>query len=560
VLHSREALLKRRCAQFLITLLLPALAAAQSARPAPTTIQVTSRIVYVDVVVRDGAGHIVHGLTKKDFRVFEDGKPQHIDYFAVHSYNPAAPAPKPASSLAFSNTGKPGQSSAVTILLFDLLNTSTRQQLVACEQMLKFLKALPPGRRISLFTLTDRLQMIQSFTGSPQLLAAAAKMLKPVDVGQMPSNLEVAEEEATAHEFDVQAHKGINAGMPEPGGSSSPEMPTAMDGNIQTQDTNLNIRTFSTISALTQLARIMSPYQGRKNLFWVSWSFPIALNTTHNFLGQTLPVDARRMSNVLASARIAVYPVSVRGLTPYQNMAEFFTNKALKASMNDIADQTGGQAIVSTNDLAGAMRRDLDDASNFYTLAYQPQNKKWNKKFRTIRVELAQKGDTLAYRRGYFAYPGNAPAPNPIQRLNVALQPETPESTSLALHSTVDLPDAQHSTILVHSNLSAANLNLVPAADGHRRGQLFVCLIAFKDDPGKPAAQPAAPPQSSGILNLNFTPAEYQSILKSGIAFTQQLQLPPGQYRLRLGVSDLTSQRLGTLDMPITIPASAAHH
>ena len=33
--------------------------------------------------------------------------------------------------------------------------------------------------------------------------------------------------------------------------------------------------------------------------------------------------------------------------------------------------------------------------------------------------------------------------------------------------------------------------------------------------------------------------------------------LPPGRYRLRLGVSDLTTQRLGTLDMPITIPTLA---
>jgi len=544
----------RRTFSLAAALLLPALAAAQSATPAPATIQVTSRIVYVDVTVRDSAGNIVHGLTQKDFQIFEDGKPQQIEYFSAHVYVPAAPSVKPASNLAFSNTDTRGQTSAVTILLFDLLNTATSNQLVAREQMLKFLQELPPGRRVSLFTLTDKLQMIQSFTGSPELLAAAAKMLKPVNLGHMPSADEVKQDKATAKEFDQQ-DRAFG--------------PTAMDSNVQTQDSDLGIRTYSTIAALTQLARMMSPYQGRKNLFWVSESFPIALNTTQNYLGQTLSVDAHRMTSVLADARIAVYPVSVQGL--YTEVAQvmshpnapqigfdFMGRGNLKSAMTDIADQTGGQAIISTNDLAGAMRRDLDDSANYYTLAYQPQNKKWNKQFRTIRVELTQKGDSIAYRRGYFAYPDNAPAPNPVQQLNVALQPETPESAMLALRSTVDLPDAQHSTVLVHSILNAANLDLVPTSDGHHRGQILVRLIAFNDDPGKPVTQPEAPPQISGVLNLDFTPAQYQAILKDGIAFTQQLQLPPGRYRLRLGVSDLTSQRLGTLDMPIAIPAQSA--
>lgn len=49
------------------------------AQTAPaTTIQITSRIVYIDVVVRDSAGRIGRGLTEKDFRVLEDGKPQTV--------------------------------------------------------------------------------------------------------------------------------------------------------------------------------------------------------------------------------------------------------------------------------------------------------------------------------------------------------------------------------------------------------------------------------------------------------------------------------------------------
>ena len=539
---------------FCVAIVVPA---QQPANPA--TIQVTSRIVYVDVVVRDASGHVVHGLTQEDFKLSEDGKPQKVDYFSEHVYNPALPPSTPVSKVEFSNVSAPGESSAATVLLFDLLNTPTSNQMVARGQMLKFLGELPAGQRVSLFVLTDHLQTIQSYTGRPELLTAAAKMLKPFDLGHMPSREQVQIDSDTAREFDRQA-RAI-------GGQ------TAMDANVQSQDSDLGLRTRMTLAALSQLAQMMGGYQGRKNLFWVSESFPIALTTTQNYLGQTMSVDARKMTNVLANARIAVYPVSVLGLDEgvsvvafsgeqpdpkVQYMAQYMARGILKNSMKEIAEQTGGGAIVGTNDLAGAMRRNLEDGSNYYTLAYQPQNEKWDNKFRSIRVELKENGRSLTYWRGYFAYPDKPAAEDPVRTLDVALQPPTPETSMLGLRSKIDLPDAQHGTVLVHSVLNAANLDLAAGADGHRRGQLLVMLIAFRDDPRKAGNQPDALPQTSGVLNLDFDPAEYQAILNNGVAFTQQLVLPPGRYRLRLGVSDETSHRLGTLDMPVEMVAVVA--
>lgn len=46
------------------------------------TIQTTSRLVLLDVSVKDAAGGFVSGLTKDNFQVFEDGKPQQVSQFA----------------------------------------------------------------------------------------------------------------------------------------------------------------------------------------------------------------------------------------------------------------------------------------------------------------------------------------------------------------------------------------------------------------------------------------------------------------------------------------------
>lgn len=123
-------------------LLVSVFAVAQSAlEPAQTdttTIRVTSRIVYVDVTVRDKSGYIVHGLTQQDFRLEEDRKPQTIDFFTAHTYDMAAAervqnSRQPvgsATELEFANTPPPGAlTGAVNIILFDLANTPQEDQL-----------------------------------------------------------------------------------------------------------------------------------------------------------------------------------------------------------------------------------------------------------------------------------------------------------------------------------------------------------------------------------------------------------------------------------------------
>ena len=99
-----------------LPLLGPALLLAQGTQPAPDqapTLSLTTRLVYVDVVVRDSHGQLVHGLAQQDFKVLEDGKPQTVAFFEAHTYDAgaaaatAAPAPS-RGELTFSNVAAPG--------------------------------------------------------------------------------------------------------------------------------------------------------------------------------------------------------------------------------------------------------------------------------------------------------------------------------------------------------------------------------------------------------------------------------------------------------------------
>jgi Ca-activated chloride channel family protein len=56
--------------------------AAATAEERDFTIQTTSRLVLLDVSIKDAAGGFVSGLKKEDFQVFENGKPQEVTQFS----------------------------------------------------------------------------------------------------------------------------------------------------------------------------------------------------------------------------------------------------------------------------------------------------------------------------------------------------------------------------------------------------------------------------------------------------------------------------------------------
>jgi hypothetical protein len=66
----------------------------------------------------------------------------------------------------------------------------------------------------------------------------------------------------------------------------------------------------------------------------------------------------------------------------------------------------------------------------------------------------------------------------------------------------------------------------------------------------------------SQIVKTNLTDATYQKQLanKEPIRFFQQIDLPPGQLFVRVGVLDHTTNKYGTLDLPLKVakPRAAA--
>src|ERR1035441_7171186 len=125
-----------------------------------------------------------------------------------------------------------------------------------------------------------------------------------------------------------------------------------------------------TVDAFIEIARFVSALPGRKNLIWMSGSFPpeIFSNGIRNAGSQwqvVIDPGVRAAKKLLDESRVAVYPVDVRGL---QTGISGIQQGAENAAMNVIADSTGGRAFYNTNGLREAMDTAVRQGSEYYTL------------------------------------------------------------------------------------------------------------------------------------------------------------------------------------------------
>jgi hypothetical protein len=113
-----------------------------------------------------------------------------------------------------------------------------------------------------------------------------------------------------------------------------------------------------------------------------------------------------RYQQVLTEARqanTAFYVITPSGL---QAPFSFVDQKVLEAENNDLrllARETGGIAVVDSNNLDAGMRRIADDMQAYYVLGYYTTNTTFDGKVRKISVRLKASGETIRARREYRA-------------------------------------------------------------------------------------------------------------------------------------------------------------
>jgi hypothetical protein len=80
--------------------------------------------------------------------------------------------------------------------------------------------------------------------------------------------------------------------------------------------------------------------------------------------------------------------------------------QALQWTQNNLrllAEESGGFALLNTNDLTSGFERLVRENSQYYLLGYEPANTRRDGRFRRIEVRVNHPGMRVQARRGYFA-------------------------------------------------------------------------------------------------------------------------------------------------------------
>ncbi len=571
------------------------------------TLKASARLVVVDVVVLDRNHKPVLGLQQNDFRVFEDHTPQTTLYFNAHTGSVKPEAPEVASALAhlppatYINLPGTPASDTVDVLLLDALNTPLANQSYVRSEMIRYLKTLPPGRRIAIFTLASRLRLILGFTGDT---TALLHVLTDPKYAQEQSALMNTAETNALEENQVQAVASLSQPPPQLQTRQTPET-QAMQIAASMQQFNADMESFQTdvrvritLDSLGEIARYLSALPGRKNLLWFSASFPLNVNAATN---SPDPFSAMRMyqeqvqqtTSLLAEARVAVYPIDARGLMvmpsddasvqggqnafPHNSYGKAVTKfivstSAENAAMDQIAEETGGRAIYNSNDLKGAMAQVIENGADYYTLVYRPTDTNWDGRFRHIEVKANCKDCTLQYRQGYYATQNAAPGQpgagqdNPLRQFTAEMSHGLPDFSQIlykvhleAVHPqpSADAPIAGEAKKLPGARTRYAieyatllhDIHFVEDASQIHHSHLSFAAIAFDAEGNQLNA-------TLQQVEYNLPPATYAALQQKGLQFTQFLDIPMGTAYLRTGIFDPETGKIGT-DEVAFVPASA---
>ncbi|MGA2745670.1 MAG: VWA domain-containing protein [Candidatus Sulfotelmatobacter sp.] len=559
-----------------------------------TTIRATVHRVLVDVVVTNSNDQPVTGLPQGQFQILEDGHPQTLTSFEEHAGLPdmsALQAKLPPNT--FSNLPLAKAGDAANILLLDALNTQMQDQSYVHAQMIKYIKGIRPGTRLAIFTLAERLRFIQGFTGDPALLMAAFNGQKSTANPQPSPLLQTTGETDANNEAAAQILE-----MAAATGSTQIQASAAALQQFQqeTASSQTDVRIQMTLEALQQLALYLQGIPGRKNVIWFSGFFPLSIFPDFSSVSdptRQYQEEVARTANLLTAAQVAIYPIGAQGVAvdPHydfsgprgpktvgaaaeQQVTQYQVNDlqngstqrtAAFAAMDELAKDTGGEALYSINNLNEALDRALNHGTHYYTITYSPTNKKTDGSLRRIEVKVSGGSYRLAYRRGYYATDETSaqaakakPTGDPLRPL---MDHGTPDSTAIVYSMRVlpanpqPAPGAARAgsnenlkgpvtRYAVNFTVPADNLTLEPAPDGVRHGSLEVTLLGYDRD-GKPLNWMVR------MLQLTVRPDRYAAIQTSGLSFSLEIDVPSSDVYLRSGVYDLGSSKAGTLEIPL---------
>jgi len=560
----------------------------KSQETTPTfTVRAQRNEVEVRVVVHDAKGNAVGGLTKDDFRLSDNGKPQVVTVFMVESNKAALAAKPPASASTSVKSAEPSEAAPVlamaqryVALYFDDLVVTFEdlaRTRAAAERYLD--SSMQPADRAGLFT-SSGLEVLD-FTDDRAKLRQALASLRP-----HPQTVPAARDCPPLTPYEAyliaEAHDSLMLNIAtwevitcfcEGDSKHCPDAESRAQMAAQLAWQNGQGQSKQSLRVLMNLVRRMGSLPGQRSVLWLSQGFlSFDLYTDLDEL-----IDRALREHVVISALDArglwtetlggedasdqsILPLSGSGLSggsegPGPSMRSRLSmylsaeKKVNEDVMAQVSHDTGGVFVHDTNDYDAGFRMAGALPEFSYLLAFSPQNLKYDGKLHKLKVELVNaKGLSVQARSGYFA-PNQELRPEERTRREIedaVLSQEEYREFPVDLETQFFKLKSTEARVSIMARVDARAVHFRKEGDRNLVNFRVVCT-AFDHD-GKLA---------DGMqrdVELRLHEATLAHVMSAGLKLPCQLKLGVGTYALRVVVYDTDSARMTALNGTVEIP------
>jgi VWFA-related protein len=392
--------------------LLVAALAGVSAQEQKPTFSVGVTLVTTDVIVRDEKGQFVADLKKEDFKVLEDGQPQDlVSFVLVHggrTFNVAAPPAAAQQEGIVLPTSRPTGDEAGRVLL--MFVDDAHLEALNTHHVRAFLKKVTS----TLVHQGDLVSLITTGTSS---------VVVPLTYDR--AMVDAAIDKVTGNGLTFLDLTQLSEGPSGP-------------ANLRQRAANAFATAYETINGLERVKN------KRKAVIWVSQGYDFnpfegARRGTDRVFGGRYGSPTRdmirddenpffRSANVFADTDLAaqlqeitraanranatLFTVDPRGLVGTTDAGQQidqdeWTTHIQKAqgSMRTLAENTGGFAVLNSNDFGPALKRIDAETSDYYVLGFYSSNTDSSKRVRELEVTVNRPNVKVASRRFYSLRP-----------------------------------------------------------------------------------------------------------------------------------------------------------
>jgi VWFA-related protein len=491
---------------------------ARPDQPAPR-FRTEITFVELDVTVVDREGRPIPDLSAAEFAVIEDDVTQKIEKFSVITL-PETPSSgrwwRSVAGDVRTNTG--AANGRLIALVIDDAHIEPLRTTRTKEIARHAVQRLSPNDRMAII-YTWMNGRSQDFTDDVGLLNAAIDRFQ------------------------------AGRSQPRPALAGAPPLaPEPTTRVMEADDRNLGYWPRQALDTLENVAKYVAALSGwRKTLIYVSEAFGV--HPTNPDLLDILREAPRSNLNIYAMSPLGLAsPYDV--ISPLENDAKrgYQELRDRREMLQTIAENTGGFAIVDTNDLEQGIERVFADASCYYHLGYYSSSQRESDKLRRIEVRVGRPGVIARSRKAYLPAQPQRTKPEGSNGSLASATASLLPASGLPLELTVSpFRSARNQSLLaatlrVRPPLRETSGDFVDQIDVHSKaldehGQVKLTEQHKFGLRLKPRESAAGNPE----YQLHFP-----------------LTLRPGRYQLRLAASSRAASATGSVYYDLIVPACGA--